>query len=583
MRTKHNPGFWALVLAATFAILPATVIGQGTAFTYQGRLTDAGNPANGDYDLKFSLYDDAGAGNRVGDSITNAPVAVSNGLFTVTLDFGPAIFDGSPRWLEIGVATGGSADFTVLSPRQALTPTPCAIHADTASGTTPGAVVTSLNTLKDDVTIEAGANVTVTPNGNSLTIASAGAGGSGIWNLNGSNTYFDTGNVGIGNNVPQERLTISGVTAFNNGLKLTGNSTAGVGLAIENTTGGGHKYDLLSGGSGTGVGAGGFGIWDETAGSYRLAISSGGFVGLGTTTPASRLTVRTTGLFERYGIEHTDGTVRLSTFIDGTGGWLGTRTAHALKFYVGDGDSSLTVDLSGSTVATPNGGVGGYGSMTLGTPNGESGLTIKGYGGSPNRADLRFNGSSVKLVAGPGAGPPGLTSGIAVTTAGNVGIGTDAPVSKLDVRGTTRTCILTITGGCDLAEPFQLTEAQIEKGSVVVIDDENPGRLKMSTRPCDTRVAGIISGANGVNTGIALQQEGLFEDGQNVALTGRVYARADASFGEIKPGDLLTTSTTPGHAMKVGDHANAQGAILGKAMTGLRDGKGFVLVLVTLQ
>lgn len=73
------------------------------------------------------------------------------------------------------------------------------------------------------------------------------------------------------------------------------------------------------------------------------------------------------------------------------------------------------------------------------------------------------------------------------------------------------------------------------------------------------------------------------ESGQQVALTGRVYVHADASFGANKPGDLLTTSATPGHARKVTDHARAQGAVLGKAMSTLDEGTGFVLVLVTLQ
>jgi hypothetical protein len=123
----------------------------------------------------------------------------------------------------------------------------------------------------------------------------------------------------------------------------------------------------------------------------------------------------------------------------------------------------------------------------------------------------------------------------------------------------------------------------IPKGSVVVIDDEPPGRLKLSREAYDTRVAGIVSGANGVNAGISLQQAGKFEAGQNVALSGRVYVQADASFGAIKPGDLLTTSDTPGHAMRVSDHGKAQGAILGKAMSPLSQGKGLVLVLVTLQ
>ena len=117
----------------------------------------------------------------------------------------------------------------------------------------------------------------------------------------------------------------------------------------------------------------------------------------------------------------------------------------------------------------------------------------------------------------------------------------------------------------------------------MVIDEEHPGQLKLSHRAYDTRVAGIASGANGINPGISLRQEGPMDAGQDVALSGRVYVQADASFGAIKPGDLLTTSDTPGYAMRVADHARAQGAILGKAMSGLSQGKGMVLVLVTLQ
>jgi hypothetical protein len=144
---------------------------------------------------------------------------------------------------------------------------------------------------------------------------------------------------------------------------------------------------------------------------------------------------------------------------------------------------------------------------------------------------------------------------------------------------------ITIEGGSDLAEPFAVSgpSGEIPEGSVVVIDEDSPGRLKVSSQPYDTRVAGVLSGANGINPGIQMQQQGLLEGGKNVALTGRVYVLADAADGVIKPGDLLTTSATPGHAMKVIDHAKASGAILGKAMTGLKQGKGMVLVLVTLQ
>ncbi len=144
---------------------------------------------------------------------------------------------------------------------------------------------------------------------------------------------------------------------------------------------------------------------------------------------------------------------------------------------------------------------------------------------------------------------------------------------------------ISIEGGADLAEPFPIsaTADAISQGAVVVIDEANPGQLKLSDCPYDTHVAGVVSGANGIHPGIQMQQQGLLEGGKNVALTGRVYVQADASNVAIHPGDLLTTSSRPGHAMKVTDHAKAAGAILGKAMTGLAEGQGMVLVLVTLQ
>ncbi len=151
------------------------------------------------------------------------------------------------------------------------------------------------------------------------------------------------------------------------------------------------------------------------------------------------------------------------------------------------------------------------------------------------------------------------------------------------VQNNLSTATLTIRGGGDVAEPFLVTGSQVEPGTVMVIDEANPGQLRRSTQAYDTRVAGIISGAGGIKPGLSLQQDGVLDQGQKVALSGRVYVLADASAGAIRPGDLLTTAATPGCAMKVSDHARAQGAILGKAMTGLKEGKGLVLVLVTLQ
>ncbi len=154
--------------------------------------------------------------------------------------------------------------------------------------------------------------------------------------------------------------------------------------------------------------------------------------------------------------------------------------------------------------------------------------------------------------------------------------------AKLNNDGNFSVGSLTIRGGADLAEPFPMDES-IEEGSVVIIDEDQAGHLKQSSRAYDRQVAGIVSGANGISPGISLKQEGVLDQGRNGALTGRVYVKADATYGAIKPGDLLTTSDFPGHAMKVLDHTKAQGAILGKAMTSLVTGQGTVLVLVTLQ
>ena len=123
-----------------------------------------------------------------------------------------------------------------------------------------------------------------------------------------------------------------------------------------------------------------------------------------------------------------------------------------------------------------------------------------------------------------------------------------------------------------------------EPGTVMVIDPEHEGRLKASARAYDRCVAGVVSGAGGVTPGVLLEQAGTRAAGRHpVALTGRVHVRADATAAPIAPGDLLTTSDTPGHAMKATDAARAQGAILGKAMTALPEGRGLVLMLVTLQ
>jgi hypothetical protein len=114
---------------------------MGSAFTYQGRLADAGVPASGSFDFRFALFDAATGGSAVGATASIPAVAVTGGLFTAALDFGPAAFAGQARWLQVEVRPAGGGAYTALTPRQELTPAP---HAGFSSRTDP-ANLTVLN------------------------------------------------------------------------------------------------------------------------------------------------------------------------------------------------------------------------------------------------------------------------------------------------------------------------------------------------------------------------------------------------------------------------------------------------------
>jgi hypothetical protein len=136
--------------------------------------------------------------------------------------------------------------------------------------------------------------------------------------------------------------------------------------------------------------------------------------------------------------------------------------------------------------------------------------------------------------------------------------------------------------GADCAEDFDVSEVEAaEPGTVMVIDQE--GTLKPSERPYDKRVAGVVSGAGGLKPGIVLDKQEPNEGRLPVALVGKVVCNVDARHSPIEVGDLLTTSSTPGHAMKANDALRAFGAVLGKALRPLEQGQGIVPILVALQ
>jgi hypothetical protein len=132
--------------------------------------------------------------------------------------------------------------------------------------------------------------------------------------------------------------------------------------------------------------------------------------------------------------------------------------------------------------------------------------------------------------------------------------------------------------GADLAEKFTSGSDAIPAGSVVVIGDG--GTVTVCDRAYDTRVAGVVAGAAGYRPGIVMDADRQ-ANAVPIALVGKVTCLADASSAPILPGDLLTTSDTPGHAMKVIDQGRAFGSVIGKALSGLDRGTGLVPILVS--
>ena len=217
------------------------------AFTYQGRLIDNGSPANGAYDMRFTLYSaSTGTNNQVGGTIQIASVLVTNGLFKEELDFSASPFDGEDRWLEIGVRPGGSTNsFTVLDPRQRLSPSPYALFAPNAAmanGVATSAIsATQLNTPGLPATGQVLAYGGI---GLVWTNASAAA---AAWTLNGnSGTMPGVNFLGTSDNQPLE-IKVNGTRAFR--LEPNGNGAP-------NVIGGKANNQVSGGGVGATVGGG---------------------------------------------------------------------------------------------------------------------------------------------------------------------------------------------------------------------------------------------------------------------------------------------------------------------------------------
>ncbi len=580
--------YWFTLLALlSLAILSArlsTVYAQGTAFTYQGQLDTASGPASGTYNLTFTLYTAGSGGVAVAGPVTNNTVNITNGMFTVMVDFGPGTFIGETNWLQMGVETNGATSFTALTPRQQLTPVPYAIFANTASnllGTVPAGDFSGV--YSSPVTLNNTAN-------------SFSGDGTGLVNVNASflgglaatNFWQTTGNAGT---VPAVNFL---GTSDDEPLIFRANNQVGLQLEYASVStypiiGSQYGINLIGGFWGNSVSAGvvggtiagggdayRFGL-NESGNSPNLVTGSFGTVGGGignsagssATVPGGEANVAS-GVYSFAAGQEAQATnqgafvwadSQGATFTSSANDSFNVRAQGGANFVTGN--AGVTVTTGAGTVQLISESSDIVPSMVISNNNGYSG-------------HLRFRNYMEVWPNLPG------------TVAGGVDIRNTNGTATIDLNGANGsvTCgSITITSGSDLAEPFAIASADqpISAGEVVVIDPAHPGQLKLTDRPYDACVAGVVSGANGIHPGIQMHQQGLLEGGKNVALSGRVYVQADTSNGAIQPGDLLTTSSTPGRAMRVSDHVRAQGAILGKAMSALNEGRGMVLVLVTLQ
>lgn len=412
-----------------------------------------------------------------------------------------------------------------------------------------------------------------------------------------------SGNVGVGTTTPGTELHVKGTGEV--ALRIEGDANSSA-AQLETSIAGVRRWTFGSTGNNHPT-PNAFYFYQDTNRSNngvsqtRMLINEDGNVGIGTTTPTARLHVEAaTGyaLFARnanpfggtgiFGLTTTKGSGVLGRYdgpastTDGWGVFGFTETGYAGVF-----GSSRQNGVFGATASNTDSGVfgkndgGGWGVYGFS----ERGAGIQGVSNSHDGIIGISNATNKTGVIGLTSKGSNAVAGISSHKDGVGGyFQNSAGGVSLKVVGTADIGTLRITGA-DLAEPFEVAGADsIKPGTVMAIDTTQPGQLRVSTKAYDQKVAGVISGAGGINTGLTLKQPGTLADGAHpVALSGRVYCQVDASFGAIKPGDLLTTSNTPGHAMKVRNHSRAQGAILGKALTGLKSGKGLVLVLVTLQ
>lgn len=592
-----------LILGAAVS-RPAVAQSIGSAFTYQGHLENAGTLVDGLADLELTLWDAEFGGAQIGPTLTFNSLQVSGGFFSLNLDFGASAWNGSARWLEISSRVPAGGGTFVILPRQKVMPVPFAL---TAVGLSPGNIglggvsnplfpLTFSNTLGDKISLYGNADnhygFGVQPSLLQMFTEGINADISfGFKNAQGAMVETmrvqGDGRVGVGTSNPRNALHVVGNAGT---LTLEGADHTFMEFFPDGLAAGRAAYFGFAGPAADNIV-----LRNQRSNAHVILGTTGaGNVGIGFVdggAPAAKLDVngnlKATG-FQLTGNGAGAGKV-LSSDASGVASWINAPSGsqwttagsniHYSSGNVGIGNSNPTTPLSFASSIGDKIRLWGTGSAFYG-------LAVQA-----NQLQLFSDAVGSDVVLGYKNAAGAFIETMRVKGNGNVGIGTSTPTSKFDVAGVCRVDTLEIDAGADLAENFDIAAAvgdvtiDAAPGMVVSIDPRHVGKLIVTSRAYDRRVAGIVSGAGGVNPGLTLSQPGTVADGAHpVASVGRVWCFADADAGgPIEAGDILTTSGTPGHAMKALDPARAPGATVGKAMSSLSEGKGLVLVLVSLQ
>ncbi len=278
-------------------------------------------------------------------------------------------------------------------------------------------------------------------------------------------------------------------------------------------------------------------------------------------------------------VTHHDGTVTIR--LDGPNGNLRLGGGgHDGDFAILDRNGNRRFNFSGDGMEFLVETAGGEVVLRIG-PNGNVELGGQGHDGDllVNRSDgtrvVHIDGQQANLWMG-GNGPDGdivLFPGSAddLNDTSQAAIWLDAGRGDIILRN------------ADTAEDFEIAEgAEVTRGSVMVIDDD--GRLSPCRRDYDRRVVGVVAGAGGYRPGIVMDRRPEAASPRApIAMLGKAVCRADATGRPIRVGDLLTSSATPGAAMRAEDPERALGAIIGKALTPLDDDLGHVSMVIGLQ